>query len=87
MSQLQKRTIVRCPLSQAPVYLDRFFAERAAAISIGGPYPTLAGTLEIEADEEYTSCRLALVGTYVPPLSAAVKVFDAVLGHRIALAR
>lgn len=52
----------------------------------GGPFPTFAGTLAIEADEEYTSCRLALVGSYEPPLGIAGKVFDTVLGHRIALA-
>ena len=134
VNQLQKRAIVRCPLSQAPGYLDRFFAECADAngqirltlraplqvprmsvelalersvricvergpalgkgrplyvrwsADAGGPFPTFVGTLEVEADEDYASSRLALAGTYEPPLGLAGKVFDAVLGHHIALA-
>jgi len=136
MSTLQAKTIVRCPLSQAPVYLDRFFAERSGedlgrltltlrapldmlgsrtdmalerevAVTIerrhderagggplqvawhplgGGPFPAFRGTLTIEADEDYTSSRLALDGEYTPPLGVPGAAFDAALGHRIAQA-
>lgn len=50
----------------------------------GGPYPIFRGTLSVE---EVTGnfCRLDLDGAYVPPLGMAGAVFDAVVGHRIAL--
>ena len=50
----------------------------------GGPYPVFRGTLSVE---EVTGnyCRLDLDGTYAPPLGIAGVVFDAVLGHRIAV--
>jgi hypothetical protein len=51
----------------------------------GGLYPIFRGTLSVE---EVTGnyCRLDLEGKYVPPLGFAGIVFDAVLGHRIAVA-
>lgn len=50
----------------------------------GGPYPVFRGTLSVE---EVTGnyCRLDLDGKYEPPLGIAGVVFDAVLGHRIAV--
>lgn len=52
----------------------------------GGPYPDFEGTLTVRADEEYSACELELQGAYDPPLGAAGKVFDAVVGSRIAVA-
>lgn len=50
----------------------------------GGPFPTFAGTLTIEADEDYSGCAIALRGSYEPPLGAAGKAFDAAMGSQIA---
>lgn len=51
----------------------------------GGVYPVFCGTLNVE---EVTGlfCRLDLDGDYTPPLGIAGIVFDAVVGHRIAVA-
>jgi hypothetical protein len=50
----------------------------------GGPYPTFRGVLSVE-EEGGTHCRLDLDGSYEPPLGIAGAVFDAVVGHRIAV--
>ena len=50
----------------------------------GGPYPSFEGSLTVRADEDYTGAVLELAGEYDPPLGAAGKAFDAVLGQRIA---
>jgi len=52
----------------------------------GGPFPTFNGTLTISEDEDYGSCILTLSGEYEPPLGLVGKGFDAVIGHRIAIA-
>lgn len=49
------------------------------------PYPAFHGTLSAEEETGMFS-RLDLDGEYVPPLGVAGVVFDAVVGHRIALA-
>lgn len=49
-----------------------------------GPYPVFDGVLSVEAGEDYDAFRLALDGTYQPPLGLAGKAFDAVIGNRIA---
>jgi len=51
----------------------------------GGPYPHFTGTLTVE-DDGRNCCRLDLNGTYDPPLGVAGAVFDAVVGHGIAVA-
>jgi hypothetical protein len=51
----------------------------------GGPYPIFKGTLSAE-DTGGNFCRLNLDGGYEPPLGIAGVVFDAVVGHRIAVA-
>lgn len=50
----------------------------------GGPYPVFRGTLSVE-EGVGNFCRLDLDGSYVPPLGVAGAVFDAVVGHRIAV--
>jgi hypothetical protein len=50
----------------------------------GGPFPVFDGELTIGADEDYSAFWLVLNGAYEPPGGVAGKVFDAVLGHRIA---
>jgi hypothetical protein len=47
-------------------------------------FPVFDGILLVESDEDYNSFWLAIDGTYEPPGSLAGKMFDAVLGHRIA---
>jgi hypothetical protein len=51
----------------------------------GGLYPVFCGTLSVE-NVTGNYCRLDLDGSYVPPLGLAGAVFDAVAGHKIALA-
>jgi hypothetical protein len=50
----------------------------------GGPYPVFHGTLSVE-DVGGNFSRLDLDGSYAPPLGVAGAVFDAVVGHRIAI--
>jgi hypothetical protein len=50
----------------------------------GGPYPVFVGTLSAE-EEGGNFCRLDLDGAYMPPLGIAGAVFDAVVGHQIAV--
>lgn len=47
-------------------------------------FPLFDGVLLVESDEDYNSFRLAIHGTYEPPGGIPGKMFDAVLGHRIA---
>lgn len=48
------------------------------------PYPVFDGVLTVEGGDDYDEFRLALEGTYKPPLGIAGKAFDLVVGHRIA---
>lgn len=50
----------------------------------GGPYPIFHGTLSAEATGS-TFSRLDLDGKYETPLGIAGAMFDAVVGHRIAV--
>jgi len=50
----------------------------------GGPYPTFAGMLTVRADEDWNVSALELSGSYEPPLGAAGKAFDMLLGARLA---
>ena len=52
----------------------------------GGLYPVFDGTLAVGGDEDYNAFWLLLDGTYVPPGGIVGAVFDAVVGHRIAVA-
>jgi hypothetical protein len=49
-----------------------------------GPYPVFDGILTIEGGDDYDVFRLALEGTYQPPLGIAGKAFDLIVGNRIA---
>jgi hypothetical protein len=49
-----------------------------------GPYPHFSGTLEVESDEDYGASWIALDGTYAPPGGIGGRVFDAMIGSRIA---
>jgi hypothetical protein len=51
----------------------------------GGPYPVFRGTLSVE-DVGGNFSRLDLDGAYDPPGGIAGAAFDAVVGHRIAVA-
>lgn len=51
----------------------------------GGPYPDFEGTLAIRS-RDGGRCTLELDGNYEPPLGQFGRVFDAVLGARIASA-
>ena len=53
---------------------------------IGGVYPSFDGTLTVQAEENYRTSRLAIVGAYTPPGGAAGAAFDAVVGSRLASA-
>lgn len=50
----------------------------------GGPYPVFDGVLTVEGGDDYDEFRLAIDGTYKPPLGLAGKAFDLVVGNRIA---
>jgi hypothetical protein len=68
------------PEDMTPRYAVRWHAEN------GGVFPVFDGFLTVEADEDYNSYWLVIDGEYEPPGWLAGKVFDAVLGHRIAVA-
>lgn len=50
----------------------------------GGLFPRFDGKLCIE-DMGGNYCRLDLNGSYLPPLGVAGKMFDSVIGHRLAV--
>ena len=52
----------------------------------GGLFPTFSGTLTVRADEDWNVSAIELKGTYEPPLGAAGKAFDMLLGSRLATA-
>lgn len=51
-----------------------------------GLLPSFRGRFTVEADEDYDAFWLCLSGDYTPPLGVAGSVFDAAIGHRIAMA-
>jgi hypothetical protein len=73
-------TRVHRPEDMTPRYAVRWKAEG------GGAFPIFDGFLTVAADEDYNSYWLVIEGAYEPPGGLAGKVFDAVLGHRIAVA-
>jgi hypothetical protein len=50
----------------------------------GGAFPVFYGELVIEADDDYNTFWVAIDGTYEPPGGLAGKVFDVVIGERLA---
>ena len=52
----------------------------------GGPFPVFRGFLCVQSCDDYGSCKLVLEGDYRPPFGVAGRVFDAVVGRRIARA-
>lgn len=52
----------------------------------GGHFPIFDGFLTVAADEDYNSYYLVIEGDYEPPGGLAGKMFDAVIGNRIAVA-
>ena len=49
-----------------------------------GPYPQFDGTITVASDDDYGSFWLVLEGEYAPPGGLGGKLFDAVIGKRIA---
>lgn len=49
-----------------------------------GAFPVFHGELIVRADNDYNSFGIAIDGTYEPPGGIAGKVFDAVVGKRLA---
>jgi hypothetical protein len=66
------------PGDMAPRYAVHWEAEG------GGPYPVFDGSLTVEGDNDYDSFWLVVDGSYEPPAGLAGKLFDAVVGNRIA---
>ena len=56
----------------------------AGQTSRGIPTPGFEGTITLRAGEDYDECELALDGRYEPPGGIAGKLFDDVVGRRIA---
>jgi len=66
------------PQDMAPRYTVHWEAESTDR------YPVFDGILSIEGSDDYDEFRLALHGTYRPPLGLAGAAFDAIVGNRIA---
>lgn len=49
-----------------------------------GAFPIFDGSLSVEAGEDYNSFWLAVEGSYSPPGGLAGKMFDVLVGNRIA---
>jgi hypothetical protein len=77
--------IVRIRPIHRPADMTPRFAVRWEAEG-DGPYPIFEGELNVEADEDYDTFFLTLSGGYEPPGGAAGQVFDAVIGHHVAIA-
>jgi len=56
----------------------------AGRTSRGIPTPGFDGTITLRAGEDYDECELELDGRYEPPGGVAGKLFDDVVGRRIA---
>lgn len=52
----------------------------------GGPYLTFKGEVEVTADAGHGACRIALCGSYIPPLGIAGQAFEFIVGRRVAIA-
>ena len=66
---------------------ERHFEHVTAVVwepASGGPFPVFRGFLSVQSGEDHGSCKLVLEGDYRPPFGVAGRVFDAVIGRRIA---
>jgi hypothetical protein len=68
------------PADMTPRYAVHWQAEG------GGAFPIFDGFLSVTADQDYNSYWLVIEGSYEPPGGLAGKMFDAVVGNRIAVA-
>lgn len=82
---LEKDVVVTYGRAVDPMHFDELWSVRWEPLG-GGPFPAFEGELSVRADERYETCRLELRGTYEPPLGAAGKAFDAVVGSHAAAA-
>lgn len=80
---IEKEVLVQFSKGSDPMHFDQPWTMHWTPAG-GGPYPDFDGTLTVRADEDDPTCALELEGDYLPPLGEAGKVFDAVVGHRIA---
>ena len=71
-------TPVRRPEDMTPRYRVHWEADG------GGPYPAFDGELVVGSDDDYATFVLRLEGQYLPPGGAAGRMFDAVIGRRLA---
>ena len=69
---------VRRPEDMTPRYRVHWEADG------GGAYPVFDGELTVGGDDDYNAFLLRLEGGYVPPGGTAGRIFDAVVGHRLA---
>jgi hypothetical protein len=51
---------------------------------LDGPYPEFKGSIAVGGDNDYSTFWLDLQGSYAPPGGIGGKVFDALVGKRIA---
>jgi len=63
---------------------DTFFVEWQP--SGEGPYPTFSGTMNVYAEPDPRQSRLEIDGTYDSPGGAIGRIFDALIGRRMARA-
>lgn len=80
---LEKDVLVRYAKGSDPMHFDEPWKVHWTPAQ-GGPFPDFDGALTVRAAEEYSESILELQGEYTPPLGQPGKIFDAVVGHRIA---
>jgi hypothetical protein len=75
-----------CVVHLTPIRRDAMIALYTVtwAPVAGGPFPRFSGTISLPTADGYESCRIALDGTYEPPLGALGEAFDRTLGRAIA---
>ncbi len=99
-AQLALRVDARIPGLSTPVRLERSVIVTIAphrregamtpeynvawAPTEEGPFPLFAGTIRVDATDDYNSFFLVLEGSYEPPLGAVGAAFDVLIGARIA---
>lgn len=71
-------TPVHAPADMTPHYTVHWESES------NDPYPVFDGRLTVEADNDYNSFWLKIDGSYEPPAGLAGKLFDTIVGHRLA---
>jgi hypothetical protein len=68
------------PADMTPRYAVTWKSETNDAM-----FPIFDGFLTVEADQDYDAFWLKIQGSYAPPGGVAGKLFDAVVGNRIAM--